>query len=225
MTAKRAQYLSVAVIVLYWVAFAASRLLRSDHTHRTVNAIAVNVCVRAAVVTVLVWFLMRTCGESIRDLGLAPGRTGHFLARTGLLAAGLFVVSNVVLNNLFSALFGYAQVPPIAELFRDPRQAPLWIFSAIVGGGFAEELGRAFVLTRFEKAFGRPGLVFAFVADSLVFGLGHLYQGNASALTTVFTGALLALVFLWRRRVIDAMAVHALFDLMGIAAAYALNAR
>ena len=101
----------------------------------------------------------------------------------------------------------------------------MWIFSAIVGGGFAEELWRAFVLTRFDALFGRKGVVFALIADSLVFGLGHLYQGPASALTTVFTGALLALIFLWKRRVIDAMVVHALFDLAGIAVAYALYAR
>jgi membrane protease YdiL (CAAX protease family) len=43
--------------------------------------------------------------------------------------------------------------------------------------------------------------------------------------TSGFTGLLLGLIFLQRRRVIDAMAVHALFDLMGIAAAYALYAR
>ena len=222
MTSRRAQYLSVSVIVLYWVGLAASRLLRSDHTRHSVTAIAANVCVRAAIVTGVVWILMRLCGESIGDLGFARDRTGRFLLRTGLLAVGLFAVSNIVLNNLFSAVLGHGQAPPIAELFRDPHEAPYWIFSAIVGGGFAEELGRAFVLTRFETLFGRPGLIFAVVADSLVFGLGHLYQGNASALTTVFTGAILALIFLQRRRVIDAMAVHALFDLMGIAAAYAL---
>jgi len=224
-TPKRAQYLSVAVIAIYWVGFAASRLLRSDPTQHSVTAIALNVCARAAIVTGLVWILMRACGESLGDLGFARDRAGRFLVRTGWLAVGLFAVSNLVLNNVFSAVFGRGQAPPIAELFRDPHQAPYWIFSAIVGGGFAEELGRAFVLTRFEKAFGRPGLIFAVVADSLVFGLGHLYQGNASALTTVFTGAILALIFLQRRRVIDAMVVHAVFDLMGIAAAYALYAR
>jgi len=224
-TPRRAQYLSVGVIVLYWVGFAASRLLRSDHTQHSVSAIALNVCVRAAIVTGLVWILLRLAGESLGELGFAWDRAGRFLRRTGLLAVGLFAISNIVLNNLFTAFLGHGQSPPIAELFRDTHQAPYWIFSAIVGGGFAEELSRAFVLTRFEKVFGRAGLVFAVVADSLVFGLGHLYQGNASALTTVFTGAILALIFLQRRRVIDAMVVHALFDLMGIAAAYALYAR
>jgi len=224
-TSKRAQYLSVGVIIVYWVAFAASRLLRPHHPPDGVTSIALNVCARAAIVTGLVWILMRANGESLEGLGFARDGTGRFLLRTGLFAALLFVVANLVLNNVFSALLSHGQAPPIAELFRDPHEAPYWIFSAIVGGGFAEELERAFILTRFEKLFGRPGLIFAVVADSLVFGLGHLYQGNASAVTSGFTGAILALIFLKRRRVIDAMAVHAVFDLMGIAAAYALYER
>jgi len=225
MTSKRALHLSAGAIVLYWTGFALSRLLRADHTQHSVPAIAQNVCVRAAIVTALVWILMRAAGQSIRDLGIERDGTGRFVLRSFLLAVGLFVVANLVLNTAFSALLGQGQAPPIAELFRDPREAPYWIFSAIVGGGFAEELLRAFVLTRFEALFGRTGLVLAVVADSVVFGLGHLYQGNASALTTAFTGAILALIFLRRRRVIDAMVVHALFDLMGIAAAYTLYAR
>ena len=222
---RPAHYLSVGVIVLYWVGFAASRLVRPHHPPDGVTAIALNVCVRAAIVTSLVWMLMRASGESLRDLGFTRDGTGRFLLRVGGLAAGLFVVANVGLNNVFSTLLGTGQAPPIAALFRDPHEAPYWIFSAIVGGGFAEELGRAFVLTRFEKLLGRSGLILAFVLDSIVFGLGHLYQGNASAVTSGFTGAILALIFLQRRRVIDAMAVHSLFDLMGIATAYALYAR
>ena len=225
MTSKRAQYLSVGVIVLYWVGFTASRLVRPHHPPDGVISIAMNVCVRAAIITGLVWLLLRANGESLRSLGFEREGTGRFLLRTGLLAAGLFVVANLVLNNLFSALLGHGQAPPIAELFRDPHEAPYWIFSAIVGGGFAEELERAFIVTRFEKLFGRAGLILAVGLDSIVFGLGHLYQGNASAVTSGFTGAILALIFLKRRRVIDAMVVHALFDLMGIAAAYALYAR
>ena len=225
MTSKAALAVSVGLIFLYWTGFAASRLLRPHHVPNGVPSIALNVCVRSVIVVGLVWLLLRASGESVRGLGFARDGTGRFLIRSGSLAVGLFVIANVVLNNVFARLLGGGQSPPIAELFRNLREAPYWIFSAIVGGGIAEELLRAFVLTRFDKLFGRLGLVLALVVDSIVFGLGHLYQGNASAVTSGFTGLLLGLIFLQRRRVIDAMAVHALFDLMGIAAAYALYAR
>jgi membrane protease YdiL (CAAX protease family) len=225
MTSKRGLAVSVAVIVLYWAGFAVFRVMRVPHAPSGVPSIALNVCIRSVIVIGLVWLLLRSSGESIRELGFARDGTGRFLIRSGLLAAGLFVVANVVLNNVFSRILGGGETPPVAALFRDPSEAPYWIFSAIVGGGIAEELLRAFVLTRFCKFFGHAGLAVALVVDSIVFGLGHVYQGNASALTSGVTGLLLGLIFLQRRRVIDAMAVHALFDLMGIAAAYALYAR
>lgn len=225
MTSKRALAVSVGLIAVYWVGFAAIRALRPHHAPNGVSSIALNVSVRSVIVVVLVWILMRANGESVRELGFARDGSGRLLLRSGLLAVGMFVIANIVLNNLFSTLLGSGQARPIAELFRSLHDLPYWIFSAIVGGGIAEELLRAFVLTRFDKLFGRVGLAFALVADSIVFGLGHLYQGNASALTSGVTGLLLGLIFLQRRRVIDAMAVHAVFDLMGIAAAYALYAR
>jgi len=224
MTPKRALYLSVAVIVAYWAIFAAMRLLGSHHAPQSVAALARNVFVRSTLVVGLIWILLRASGESIRSLGFTRDGTGRFLMRSAGLAIALFVVANLVLNNVFAALFGRGDAP-LADLFRDPRDAPYWIFSAIVGGGIAEELSRAFVLTRFEKLFGRSGLVLALILDSIVFGFGHLYQGTASAVSAGFTGLLCAFIFLSRRRVVDAMAVHALFDLMGIAAAYALYAR
>jgi membrane protease YdiL (CAAX protease family) len=95
----------------------------------------------------------------------------------------------------------------------------------VVGGGFTEELQRAFVLTRFERAFGKAGLVVALLIDSDCFGVGHLYQGYSGAVSAGITGLLLGLVFLHRRRVADAMVAHAGYDLIGVAAAYALYAR
>jgi len=191
----------------------------------SVATIAFRVCVRFIVVGGVVWVLLRANRETIGQLGFAWDGASRFLLRSGLLALGMFVVTNVVLNSVFAALFGRSETPPIAALFRDIHDLPYWIFSAIVGGGFVEELARAFTLTRFEKLLGRAGLVLALIVDSAAFGLGHLYQGPASAASSAITGLLLGLIFLRRRRVIDAIAVHALFDLLGIGAAYALYAR
>ena len=125
---------------------------------------------------------------------------------------------------MLRALGTPARPEALPALFRDPREAPLWVFIAVVGGGFTEELIRAFVLTRFEHVMGRIGLAAAVVVDSVVFGLGHLYQGVTGAVQSGITGLLFALIFLKRRRVADSMVVHALFDLFGIALAYLLYA-
>ena len=225
MPSRRVLWASIAVIVAYWAVSAGRHLSGPNPMPGSVGSIALQVSIRSAIVLGIVWLLMRGNDEALGDLGLKFDLSIRGLVTLVLASAGMFVVANVVLPGVFSALWGGGGPPPIQALFRDPRDAPAWIFSAIVGGGFAEELERAFILTRFEKALGRPGLVVAVIADSAVFGLGHLYQGPGSAASSGFTGSMLALIFLRRRRVADAMVVHALFDLLGIAAAYALYAR
>jgi CAAX protease family protein len=216
---------SVAIIALYWACWSGWKLLGPPTAGLDIIKISLNVAIRTTIVVALVWSLLRWNGESIRDLGIVPDRSWTGVLRLAVLSIGLFIGTNMLLNPLFGALIPREGALPIASLFADTSQAPYWVFSAIVGGGFAEELTRAFVLTRFEKLFGRGGLIAALLIDSVAFGLGHLYQGPASAVSSGFTGLLLGLIFLSRRRVIDAMIVHTAFDLMGIAAAYALYSR
>lgn len=222
----RALYLSLAVILVHWVIFAARHLLRPQVVPASVGQIAFSASMHAIIALCVVWALLRWNGETLADLGFKIDGSWRGLLLLAGLSIGLFVASNLVINTLLSALTGSAgTAPALQSLFRDPHEAPYWILSAIVGGGFAEELERAFVLTRFEKLFGRAGLFAGLLLSTVVFGLGHLYQGTNAAISSGFTGLLLALIFLRRRRVVDAMVVHAVFDLLGIAAAYALYSR
>jgi membrane protease YdiL (CAAX protease family) len=183
------------------------------------------VCIKAVAFALVVTVLLRAAGERPGDLGFRLPSAREAIVIGVPLTLALFVVVNVVLNTALAAVMGGGSSRSIAHLFRDPSQAPLWILTAIIGGGFAEELERAFILTRFERLFGRPGLVTALVLSTIVFGIGHLYQGPSGAISAACTGLAFAFVFLRRRRVIDAMLVHAAFDLLGIAAAYALYGR
>lgn len=217
---------SVVVIVAYWTTSTWIQLARSSAGTRpgSVGFIALFVCFKTAIVLAVVLALLRANGESLGSLGVTWLAFKGALVQGLLLAAGLFIFTNVVLVSALKALGAPSGGAALSALFRDPRQAPLWIFAAVVGGGFTEELLRAFVLTRFDRAFGRMGLAVALVVDSAVFGLGHLYQGVTGAIQSGVTGLLFALIFLKRRRAADAMVVHAIFDLLGIAAAYALYA-
>ena len=220
---KNALAVSGAIVAAWWVYSAVTQLLHPHPMPDSVAAIAVNVTIRTSIVLAIVYALLRWNGETLGSLGFRIDSAWRFALRTLWMSIALFIVSNVVLNTMFGKLFGASDgAPPIASLFRDRADVPIWIYCAVVGGGFGEELARSFVLTRYEKLFGRGGLVAALVVDSLVFGGGHLYQGRASAASTACTGLILALIFLRRKRVIDAMAVHATFDLLGIAAGYAL---
>jgi membrane protease YdiL (CAAX protease family) len=228
MRARAFLYLSILLIVAYWV-FSAAKLLSAagqPYFPDSVRVLALYAGVRAVVVLALVWSLLRGGGERLAGLGLGARAVKLALVRGLLLAVGIFVLEHAVANGVRALLGGgMGTAPAVVALFRDPREAPYWVFAAVVGGGFTEELQRAFVLTRFERAFGKLGLTVALLVDSASFGVGHLYQGPSAAVTTALTGLLFGLVFLQRRRVADAMVAHAGFDLIGVAAAYALYAR
>ena len=223
---SRALWVSLAAISLFWAQAVFTHIVRhgGNAPPPGVRAIAAFVLLRAVVVLAVVLALLLADGETLAGLGFTRAAFRGAAWPGAAIALGAFVAVNAGLGGVLTALGLPGSGERIGALFRDPREAVFWIFAAIVGGGFTEELVRAFVLTRFERAFGRPGLVFALVADTAVFTLGHLYQGITGAIQAGTAGLVFAFVFLWRRRVADAMAVHALFDLLGIAAAYALYA-
>ena len=219
----RGLVIGCVVVVAFWLGFAAWKLSRPDHPlPPSIAGLFVRKLVEAGAIAVVTGLLLRLGGERLSDLGLVARGLGRSILVGLGFAAVLFLVVNVGINSVVRSVMGGAVDGSVRALFQDPADAPWWVLTAIVGGGFAEELTRAFTITRFERLLGRAGLAVALVVDSTVFGLGHLYQGPAGAVSAAITGLLMAFVFLRRRRVTDAMAAHAWFDLLGIAAAYAL---
>jgi membrane protease YdiL (CAAX protease family) len=223
---RRALLASCALVVAYWLAFAAWKLARGvPDMPVDIPALFLRKAIEALVVGVVAYLLLRASGELPRDLGFRRDGLAGSLGQGLLWGALLFVAINVVLNPIVGSLLGGGVDDRTREMFRDRSQAPWWVLTAIVGGGFAEEALRVFALSRFRRLAGTAGLVAAMAADSVVFGFGHLYQGPAGAVSAGITGVLMALIWLRRGRATDAMAAHAAFDLYGIAAAYALFGR
>ncbi|MBI5170748.1 MAG: CPBP family intramembrane metalloprotease [Candidatus Eisenbacteria bacterium] len=180
-----------------------------------------------AIVLAVIVVLLRLGGEGPGSVGLA--REGAW-RRIGIgLAIGLpmFVLFNVVLDSALAAVFPKPPQtgPSVMTFFRDPRHLFAWLPISVLAGGFVEELQRVFVLTRFEKRFGRPGLVFAIAASSAVFGHGHLYQGVGTAIGTGLAGVAWSLLYLRRRSALEPMAAHACADVLAVIAATLIAAR
>ena len=217
--------LSIVAIAIQWIY--SIRTLREGTAAMpdSVADLARWVCVKTAIVVVAVWGVLLANGERLADLGLDRDALKVALGRGILVAVGIFIAVQILIASLLAHFWPRTTPATLMTLFGDPRDAPLWIFAAIVGGGFTEELERAFVLTRVERWFGRIGLAAAVVIDSARFGLVHAYQGPQAILMVGIVGFVLALTFLRRRVVADAMVAHAVYDLLGITAAYALAAK
>jgi CAAX protease family protein len=219
-------WLSITVIVAFW-AFAIVRFLHESDVGwapASVRELALGSAAMAVLTALLVTLLLEP-GEGFAGLGLDREALRAGWKRGLVAGAVLFVLVNLALTPTLEALGLHGRADVMASLFADPRDAGWWLLAVVVGGGFREELTRAFVLTRFERAAGVPGLLIALLVHTAVFGLGHAYQGSRGVVGSGFTGLLFALMYLRRRNLGEVMVAHVAFDVLGVTAGYLLAAR
>ncbi len=219
-TARTVLHLSLAVIVASWVwqvfLHPGGGALPADF-----GTFVLKIARSKVIVLAVIAVLLRLGGEGARSVGLAREGAWRRVGVGLVIGVPMFVLFNVVLD---SALAGVFPKPPqtgpsVMTFFRDPRHLFAWLPISVFAGGFVEELQRVFVLTRFEKRFGRPGLVFAIATSSAVFGHGHLYQGLGTAIGTGLAGVAWSLLYLRRRSALEPMAAHACADVLAVTAA------
>lgn len=91
-----------------------------------------------------------------------------------------------------------------------------WLLS--IGAGVGEELLYRGYLIWYFSALTNP--VFGVILSSILFGLGHAYQGTAGIIRTGIMGLVLALVVVGTGSLLYAVIVHAVVDITSFTAAY-----
>ena len=115
------------------------------------------------VILLIVWGLLRLEGDRFVDLGLKADRFWAQLGIGALFGLGLFILHQAVLSPLADAVVPSSAPTGVdlAPLLTEPVYYPVWVALALFKGGFQEEIWRIFALTRFEKRWGRSGLLLA----------------------------------------------------------------
>ena len=95
----------------------------------------------------------------------------------------------------------------------------VWLFAA-----FGEEFFyRGYLMTRFAQFMGETRLAWgvALVAQAILFGAAHAYQGPVGMVGTALLGAISgAATLLWRRNLWPAIIAHGLQDTLGFTLLY-----
>ena len=98
----------------------------------------------------------------------------------------------------------------------NPAILPL-VFLTTMSAGYSEEMFfRSYLLTVLPREGIGTGM--SVVASTLLFGLGHLYEGYLAAVATVLIGALLSVVFLWKRNLNMIAIAHGLYNFITLLA-------
>ncbi len=176
-----------------------------------------------AVLALATWFLRRS-GQSWASVGLR--RPSGWKRITLLSVLGMPVIVLVLKAVLMPGLARLGVPPPdISEFTRlkgDWMEWAYWAFPTALGSAaFGEEMvARGFLLERFVRIFavlGRAALPAAAVAQAVVFGAAHYYQGVGGVLQAGSIGLMFAIVFvLAGRNLWPCIVVHGLFDFIGV---------
>ena len=225
LSASNALFVSLGVIVLMWTRKVIRNTLFIDDILRlfeSVQNVLLDSFVMGLFTVLVVTLLLRLSGERYKHIGFDTRNIRKQLGFGILFGVLIFLFDTFVSSPIIEGLLPKtsSQGIDMGRLFTDVSLLPLWILVALFKGAFSEELWRIFALSRFEKLFGKPGLILALMVSSVVFGFGHLYQGLSGLITIGIIGFLYALVYLRRRLALEAVFAHATFNLIGIVLGY-----
>ena len=180
-------------------------------------------------------FVLTASATILRDLGLVGliafflwrnreplGRIGWTLRNQrkevllGLgLFVGLFLVSGLV-EPLFRAMGLSAPSTPTPRFLTVSGGWEFVLASVlVVVVAVAEEtIFRGYLILRFTEIGGNRAV--AVLLSSVVFALGHGYEGTAGVATVGVMGLLLALVYVWRQSLVAPIVMHCVQDFVGI---------
>ena len=93
------------------------------------------------------------------------------------------------------------------------EQRRLWVVLCISAGVCEEVLYRGFLLRYLHTFPFSLSLTWAIVLSSIIFAMGHLYQGPAGAIQTAAMGIIFCLMFVLTGNLLIPILVHAVMDL------------
>jgi membrane protease YdiL (CAAX protease family) len=178
--------------------------------------VAVSSIVRDLSLVTLVFFFIWRNGEPLARLGLTRKGLGPDL----FLGLALFypVTFGADLLSSFLRSLGLsatsAATPPAFLVVRGPRDIALALILLVVVALAEETIFRGYLLLRFRAV--NLGPLGAALLSSVIFSLGHGYEGLAGVVTVAALGFVLALVYYWRGSLAAPMVIHFLQDFTGL---------
>jgi membrane protease YdiL (CAAX protease family) len=93
---------------------------------------------------------------------------------------------------------------------QSPTEILLWVFVCLTAG-FCEEIAFRGYLQKQLQSFGW-GIAFAVIAQGVIFGIAHAYQGWHAVIVIIMLGILYGALAAWRRNLRINIATHAFTD-------------
>lgn len=183
-----------------------------------------------AIRLILVWGLITWRLRVRKQRPALIGWTARNLLREG--ALGLPMAGVLLMVSVAMAVWLLLLWPELLSVVYKNRQAGLmetfpkmdvwqWIVLPIVVAAIEEPFFRGLLQQRLTVVFGHP--LWGILAQAVLFGGPHLYEGPTAALTIFYLGVILGALTWWRRSLVPAMVAHAVFNMVNFALIHVLR--
>ncbi len=162
-----------------------------------------------ALLSLVLYFTWRN-HESVRQLGWNFDHLRQDIALGLILFAPVFFGGNALVRLLHEAGFSAPAKQPSFLAVSGAAQLILGVLIVTVVAVVEETVFRGYLMLRFSTVTRRTSA--AVILSSLVFSLGHGYEGMAGAISVFVLGAVFALVYVWRKSVVAPIVIHFLTD-------------
>jgi membrane protease YdiL (CAAX protease family) len=212
-------HLAVLLWVLLWIAVSSGHSIRwimaatnADSFYFRVTTILMLIFAWEWIQVFYVWFGVAKAGVSISSLiGGSWSSVGKIAKDFGIGIAFWAVWIGVLI--VYSKLCGpitSSHGPAQALAPRSGMELALWI-AVSVSAGFCEEiLFRGYLQRQFLAM--SNSMPVAIIAQALLFGVVHLYQGAPAAISIAISAVFLGWLAAWRRSLRPGMVAHAWYD-------------
>ncbi|MCH7878629.1 MAG: CPBP family intramembrane metalloprotease [candidate division Zixibacteria bacterium] len=203
-----------------------SNLLFTTDPAEMIEMLAANPIIFYVTTIVFLWMIFALVylavwreNQSLLEIGLTRFKSIHIFW-----SLSFFMASALVLVGLESLLtsMGYPTLGELELLLPDTNVERIWWVALSFTAGFCEEIAfRGYLMTRLwrmtPKSWPRPTRHVIIVAiSSVVFGVGHTYQGLAGFVLITAYGIMIALLFLRTRSLWPCIWAHFLLDFYNI---------
>ena len=219
---RKIQIVEVAVFLFLIVPSMATSFMINDQSDVGFKTGAVfSILSDLGLISLVFYFVWRN-GEPLQRIGLTlrnlPKEVGWGL----LFFIPVMYATNLLENVLYRAGLSAQTKLPSFLVAKGDAGLVLAIVLVVVVAIVEETIFRGYLIRRLNTATRRPWA--AVVLSSVIFSIGHGYEGLAGVLTVLTLGVVLAVVYLWRKSLIAPMVIHFCIDFSSIVLAAWLKA-
>ena len=209
------QTLEVTVFLLLIVPSMFISLLAVRQGNLSFSLTAVATLFRDLALLCLVLFFLRHNHETVGLIGWTPRRwLKDIILGIVLYVPFLFVVSLVEQLLDFLGLSTPATPLPSGLSAAGAGEYVLGVVLVLVVAVTEETIFRGYLNLRFNNVMGN--LRAAVLLSSIIFAIGHGYEGTIGVITVGVMGAIFSIVYIWRGSLVTPITLHFLQDFIGI---------